>query len=652
MLRVFVLALLCVVLFLSTTNQASGQTNAIGQCEFGRALKNVPEASTTISHDIRVYKAYEPVETPSEGSGFLSATQATGFLDIKRPHKDTKRCVNYTCTAVRIEEDHILTAYHCLQSAGENRATAMQYIPNKNTVEQEIQFHYSDISVVPVDFNVDEDWVVLRVDRAGDLVGWTPAALSSSDPRPNDRLSIVHHPHSDFKMLSTFGCRATRVGSALRSDLKKGFAHKCGTRPGSSGAPVFDEDWKLVGIHTGELSAQRLNRGISLKTIAGKSELVAELLNQLKPEPTQVEPAPSSSDASPKTTVPENNAVTVSGKCEPQAAEVLILGLRQQASNASPVTLDCLDESFSYTFEHAPLLVSDVLIWQIFDGRMIRYDMKSISAADRGKIIEFYPQRYSVNGMKTSGRRFKITAKCDEQGAIYEVGVVGEPTVSAACDSGVVTAELVTSGRSHGRLFVSEPRSVGGATRWGNWWYGALGGNQTIDIADMQDAPPPEVYLRVVPPLGEQILQDPRRPLEWLRDPFILGTTGSLFRRHGEGPSLVNEAEDWQAIDGKIQALCPNRSQCWRIATLDEIRSLALALGPNEFFASFATVQIQGAAINLLAVATDGGRRVVYGIQGGLARNHEVAISDPKIFPGPDYQYNDYGIWLVRNRDN
>lgn len=73
--------------------------------------------------------------------------------------------------------------------------------------------------------------------------------------RQGDKVVIVQHPHGAPKTVASGTVRAVR-GTHLVYD--------CETLPGSSGSPVLNENWALVGLHRSggmSLDGQLQNEG-------------------------------------------------------------------------------------------------------------------------------------------------------------------------------------------------------------------------------------------------------------------------------------------------------------------------------------------------------------------------------------------------------
>jgi V8-like Glu-specific endopeptidase len=69
-----------------------------------------------------------------------------------------------------------------------------------------------------------------------------PLSLAPRTVAVSDRVNIIQHPAGGEKQLSYFHNVVTDVGERRLQYLTD-------TMPGSSGSPVFDKEWNLVGVH-------------------------------------------------------------------------------------------------------------------------------------------------------------------------------------------------------------------------------------------------------------------------------------------------------------------------------------------------------------------------------------------------------------------
>ena len=86
------------------------------------------------------------------------------------------------------------------------------------------------------------DYTIVRVNGTpGDLFGFVDLARRA-DPTVNDFVSVIQHPQGGPKKIAFTDNKV----SAVFGDLVQ---YSTDTEPGSSGSPVFNQDWEIVGLH-------------------------------------------------------------------------------------------------------------------------------------------------------------------------------------------------------------------------------------------------------------------------------------------------------------------------------------------------------------------------------------------------------------------
>lgn len=160
-------------------------------------------------------------------------------------------------TGVLIAPDLVLTNYHVL---------SLEADANLNAIAQSMRFHFGDVSaqlgqrahapaIAPAKDAIMQsspihelDYVLLRLapsDRALDPVPFDAnTALSKQSP-----LSILQHPEGDRLKVSLSN------NGIVKTDEQRGLVlYVNRTKGGSSGAPCFNREWKLVALHHKELA--------------------------------------------------------------------------------------------------------------------------------------------------------------------------------------------------------------------------------------------------------------------------------------------------------------------------------------------------------------------------------------------------------------
>ncbi len=106
------------------------------------------------------------------------------------------------------------------------------------------------------------DYAIVEVDEStGErpLSDWGTLSINKNYQVSAGRyLTIVQHPYGRPKELAYD--RVTGIDGPF-------LTYKTDTEPGSSGSPVFDENWEVVALHHGSLSGRPMNRGTLMKAI-------------------------------------------------------------------------------------------------------------------------------------------------------------------------------------------------------------------------------------------------------------------------------------------------------------------------------------------------------------------------------------------------
>lgn len=109
-------------------------------------------------------------------------------------------------------------------------------------------------------FELDLRTATNSIDQSGDtfdyllvdIIGkpeYRPAPLSSSFLNTKQQIRLIHHPRGEPAQIS-------ESGQIVQVD-KDFVRHNVSTDYGSSGAPIFDQSWRVVAIHRGTLGLSR-----------------------------------------------------------------------------------------------------------------------------------------------------------------------------------------------------------------------------------------------------------------------------------------------------------------------------------------------------------------------------------------------------------
>ena len=210
---------------------------------------------------------FEPIGLLRDDDPMRQVARAVGRLDLKIEENGQEFLS--TCTATIVEGNLVLTNYHCIPGFTGRVIEASllldYYGPDSQTTRISVE-------TTPLEKNADLDYSLSRL-AGPPPAGLLPIPFSRQRSRPLERLTIVHHPAGQPKMMTQFRCYA----ADSQADGPK-LRHRCDTLPGSSGAPIFNSERQVVGIHhTGGLNENdpnSFNEGSNVTDIlAGSARL-------------------------------------------------------------------------------------------------------------------------------------------------------------------------------------------------------------------------------------------------------------------------------------------------------------------------------------------------------------------------------------------
>lgn len=194
--------------------------------------------------------------------------------------------VAWTCSAVLVADDILLTNWHCggFSKLADNAYWNDQICPGMlidfSWDDDRISSDYACSEVILTDKARDFAWI--RIEPLRGASPPRPARLGRSAPA--GRLRIVHHPEARQKVIS----RCSAIGglqAGWTGELQVRFSHRCDTEGGSSGAPVFDDSGAVVGLHhhgftidsTTCRPTDNLNKAIAIDKIIERLESWAKM---------------------------------------------------------------------------------------------------------------------------------------------------------------------------------------------------------------------------------------------------------------------------------------------------------------------------------------------------------------------------------------
>ncbi|MEO0899455.1 MAG: endonuclease [Bacteroidota bacterium] len=161
-------------------------------------------------------------------------------------------------TGFMISPNLLMTNQHVLENLEETRGCYVEfdffYSRDNTRVNSEIfelrpdGFYHS---------NAIHDYAIVMVSAISDggielgNYGWNALSVPKSLPEPSDRLNIIHHPRGGHQQISI---RKNYVVDFDNEDIY--IDYLTDTDYGSSGSPVYDDNWNLIALHRGHVTIE------------------------------------------------------------------------------------------------------------------------------------------------------------------------------------------------------------------------------------------------------------------------------------------------------------------------------------------------------------------------------------------------------------
>jgi len=195
--------------------------------------------------------------------GAIAAAASVARLSVPRFEAGQQKMLNsgvpsiYLGTGWLLTPDLLITNHHVVNARNENEPPAADPDLKLQGGATKVKFDFDadgmqgeDISVTTLEaWNEELDYAVLRLPatgRAGLVRAPTMLQAKKGDYIP---VNIIQHPEGASKK---FAIRNNLVTAATATDLR----YFTDTRRGSSGSPVFDDQWRVVALHRGATLAE------------------------------------------------------------------------------------------------------------------------------------------------------------------------------------------------------------------------------------------------------------------------------------------------------------------------------------------------------------------------------------------------------------
>lgn len=159
-------------------------------------------------------------------------------------------------TGFLVSESLVLTNNHVIPSVDAAHGAAFVFNYQAGVDGGSLPSRKFSFTGEPGEFWTDPkmDWTVVRLqENPGSEFHWLK--LASYIPKGGSAANIIGHPQGRLKKISLYH-------NEIRDASESQISYSTDTEHGSSGSPVFDDQWQVIALHRGGNESGNVNKGI------------------------------------------------------------------------------------------------------------------------------------------------------------------------------------------------------------------------------------------------------------------------------------------------------------------------------------------------------------------------------------------------------
>ena len=255
-----------IVGFLASYGRMTYDNEALGQFLNTMKLRVGTQQQELIDKLLVKYRMMEPIATSPELGGWQAPDTSETVME-KVFGENTLRPIAFLTRGIQVSRS---VAYVSVESGTESwSGTGFMITPNLAMTNHHVVSDAAMLPGVELRFNYQQDFLgrdmptsnykavpggAFRTSKPLDYAifevagepgkpdGWGNLALQRNGPKSGARINIIQHPGGQPKQISMQNNLVEYSGGNVLQYITS-------TLPGSSGSPIFDDNWEVVGLH-------------------------------------------------------------------------------------------------------------------------------------------------------------------------------------------------------------------------------------------------------------------------------------------------------------------------------------------------------------------------------------------------------------------
>lgn len=208
-----------------------------------------------------------PLRRFADNAGLFAAARSVAKVRYKRGN------LLLSCTGFLVSNDVLVTNHHCFHTDQECSTAVAQFgFEEDSNLDRQEGEEFACDKLLDADEGLD--LTLIRLKGAPGL-NWGFLTWESQPAKKDLALFVIQHPGGDPKRVASDCAVKTENAVGNVPDDATDFGHSCDTEDGSSGAPVLNEQNRVVGLHhlgftSNDIAWSRQNRAVAASRVQAR----------------------------------------------------------------------------------------------------------------------------------------------------------------------------------------------------------------------------------------------------------------------------------------------------------------------------------------------------------------------------------------------